>query len=481
MALSIAHHMNRYLRVLGMLIVAGCLSGDAANRKPNIIYILADDLGYGDLGCYGGLLIDTPRIDQMRAEGMKFTQHYAGSSRCAPTRSCLLTGLHTGHTRVRDNSGYLVKRRVPLLPEDVTIGEVLKKASYQTAVIGKWGVGEAGSTGVPNRQGFDFWFGYLNQSRAHHYYPEYLWRNEEKEMYPGNPTKRTHYSHDLMTAEAMKFIDRNQEHPFFLYLAYTIPHVDLDVPEDSKQPYIGKLKETKPYGTPGGQHYRYEERPHATFAGMVSRLDRDVGRLLDHLKQLGLEKETLVIFTSDNGPTGAGGADPKFFDGNGPLRGIKFEFYEGGIRVPFIAWWPGQVKAGTTSDHISAHWDMMSTFAELARTKPGTKTDGISMVPAMLGKKQKQHKYLYWETYSGGGQQAVRKGDWKALRFKVSRDKNAPVQLYNLRDDLAETTDVAAAHPEIVAEMKELMTEAHEPNADYAFKPIPARQKQKKK
>ncbi|MGB0581727.1 MAG: arylsulfatase [Limisphaerales bacterium] len=461
---------------LGLLFTVQSLSA----AKPNIIYILADDLGYGDLGCYGGLLIDTPRIDQMRKEGMKFTQHYAGSSRCAPTRSSLLTGMHTGHTRVRDNSGYLKKGRVPLLPEDVTIGEVLKQADYRTGVIGKWGVGEDGSTGTPNKQGFDFWFGYLNQTRAHYYYQDYLWKNEKKVLYPDNPTKRTHYSHDLMTDEALAFIDRNQKKPFFLYMAYTIPHVDLDVPEDSKKPYIGKLKETKPYGTPGGQHYRYEERPHATFAGMVSRLDRDVGRILDRLKKLGLEKNTLVIFTSDNGPTSAGGADPEFFDGNGPLRGIKFQFYEGGIRVPMIARWPGRIKAGTTSHHISAHWDMMSTFADLAGTRTSPVTDGISMAPSFLGKKQKPHNYLYWECYSSAGQQALRKGDWKALRFKVSRNKNGPVELYNLKHDLAETTNVAAKHPQIAAEMKKLMAEAHVPSADYAFKPMPAKKKKKK-
>jgi arylsulfatase A len=475
--------MNRLIRMVAILLLGSCPLTEGAQKKPNIVYILADDLGYGDLGCYGGLLIDTPRIDRMRAEGMKFTQHYAGSSRCAPTRSSLLTGQHTGRTRVRDNSSYLRppgNARVSLLPEDVTIGEVLKGADYQTAVIGKWGVGEEGSTGVPNRQGFDFWFGYLNQSKAHHYYPEYLWRNEEKEEYPDNPTKRTHYSHDLMTDEALKFIDRNRKHPFFLYLAYTIPHVDLDVPEDSKKPYIGKLKEIELYGTPGGQHYRYEERPHATFAGMVSRLDRDVGRILDHLKKLGLEKDTLVIFTSDNGPTGAGGADPKFFDGNGPLRGIKFEFYEGGIRVPMIARWQGRIKAGSTSHHLSAHWDMMPTFAELAGAKASDVTDGVSMVSSFLGQKQKAHKYLYWETYSGGGMQAVRKGDWKALRFKVSRDKNAPVALYNLRKDLGETTDVSMKNPALIAEMKKIMAEAHRPNRHYAFKPMPTKKRKKK-
>ncbi len=457
-----------------------------AAQKPNIIYILADDLGWGDLGCYGGKIIHTPHIDRMRAEGLKFTQHYSGSCMCAPTRSSLLTGQHTGHTRVRGNSSHLKPdkdSRVPLLPEDVTIGEVLKSAGYTTGVIGKWGVGEEGSTGVPNKQGFDFWFGYLNQSLAHHYYPPFLWRNETKELYPDNPTRRTHYSHDLFTKEAIKFIDREKDAPFFLFMAYTIPHVDLDVPEDSRKPYIGKIEETKPYGTPGGQHYRYEEKPHATFAGMVSRLDRDVGRILAQLKKLGIEKNTLVIFTSDNGPTSAGGADPKFFDGNGPLRGIKFEFYEGGIRAPMIAWWPGTVKANTESHHISAHWDMLPTFAELAGVASPKNIDGISMVPTIKGmaNRQKDHDHLYWEAYNGGGMQAVRQGDWKALRKGLLRNPAAPIELYNLKSDLGEQQNLAGQHPEIVARIKSLMNENHQPNRHFDFKPMPNPKKNKKK
>ncbi len=454
-------------------------------QKPNIIYILADDLGYGDLGCYGGKIIHTPHIDKMRSEGMKFTQHYSGSCMCAPTRSSLLTGQHTGHTRVRGNSSHLRPggiARVPLLPEDVTIGDVMASAGYATGVIGKWGVGEEGSTGIPNKKGFKFWFGYLNQSNAHHYYPPFLWRNEEKELYPDNPAKRTHYSHDLFTNEALKFIDREKNGPFFLYVAYTIPHVDLDVPDDSKKPYIGKIEETKPYGTPGGQHYRYEERPHATFAGMVSRLDRDVGRILAHLKRLGIEKNTLVIFTSDNGPTSAGGADPKFFDGNGPLRGIKFEFYEGGIRAPMIAWWPGTVEPDTESHHICAHWDMMPTFAELGGVKSAKNTDGISMVPTLKGNTpQSSHKYLYWEAYNGGGMQAVRSGDWKALRRGLLRNPDSPIELYNLSTDLGEENNVASANPDIVARLAGFMTESHQPNRHFAFKKSPKLPKKKKK
>jgi len=439
--------------------------------QPNIIYILADDLGYSDLGCYGGEIIQTPHIDRMRAEGIKFTDHYAGSCMCAPTRCSLMTGLHTGHARVRGNSGHLKKGRIALEPEDVTIGEVLKEAGYATGVIGKWGLGEPETTGIPTKQGFDFWFGYLNQSNAHHYYPPYLWRNEEKVEYPDNPTKRTHYSHDLFTEEALGFIDAQKDGPFFLYLAYTIPHVDLDVPEDSKKPYVGVIEETEPYGTPGGQHYRYEEQPHATFAGMVSRMDRDVGRILTQLKELGLDENTLVIFTSDNGPTGAGGADPDFFNGNGPLRGIKFEVYDGGIRVPFIARWPGKITPGTESNHPSAHWDMMPTFAELAKAEVPDGIDGISMLSSMLLRRdgQKEHEYLYWEAYNGGGQQALRQGDWKAVRRNVLKKDKTSFELFNLKDDIAETQDLAKDYPEVADRLRLLMDKAHVPNEYFAF------------
>ncbi len=471
--------------VLSALVWICLLSGPiplkaAAGDKPNVIYIMADDLGYGDLGCYGQKIMKTPRIDEMAAEGMKFTQHYAGSALCAPTRSCLMTGTHTGHTRVRNNGG----ADGDLHPEDFTVGELLKQVGYATGAIGKWGVGEAGTTGIPTRQGFDFFFGYLNQSNAHHYYPPFLWRNEEKELYPDNPEKRTHYSHDLMTDEALGFIREHKDGPFFLYVPYTIPHVSLDVPEDSMAPYVGTIEETEPYGTPGGQHYRYEEKPHAAFAGMVSRLDRDVGRILDLVEELGIAENTLVIFTSDNGPTSAGGADPKFFDGNGPLRGIKFEFYEGGIREPMIAWWPGTVAPGTESDHVSAHWDLMPTLAELTGQPVPESTDGISFLPTLLGNsaEQKQHAFLYWEWPGGGGVQAVRQGDWKGIRHKLQKDADAPIELYNLANDLGEETDVAAQHPDVVAEIHRIMTEERiAPDPDPLFTPAKPKKAKKKK
>ena len=412
----------------------------------------------------------------MRAEGLKFTQHYSGSCMCAPTRACLMTGLHTGHARVRANGSHLKagsEGRVPLLDSDVTVAEVLKQAGYATGVIGKWGLGEEGTTGVPNKQGFDHWFGYLNQSNAHHYYPPFLWRNQEKVEYPDNPEKRTHYSHDLFTEEGLKFIETHRDGPFFLYMAYTIPHVDLDVPDDSKKPYVGTIEETEPYGTPGGQHYRHEPQPHATFAGMVSRLDRDVGRILDHVKALGLDENTLVIFTSDNGPTSAGGADPTFFDGNGPLRGIKFEFYEGGIRAPMIARWPGVIPANTETEHISAHWDMFPTFADLAGVASPDGIDGTSMAPLLTNRPQEQSPVplLYWEGYSRGGEQVIRRGKWKAIRGKIIGNKKPSFELFDLDADLAETTDISADHPDTVAELTALMDANHTPNDHFAFKP----------
>jgi arylsulfatase A-like enzyme len=463
--------------VLGLLVSSPCRGAG----QPNIVYIMADDLGIGDVGVYGQKILKTPRIDQLAVEGMKFSNHYSGSSLCAPTRSCLLTGTHTGHTRVRKNGD------IPLRPEDITFGEALHAAGYVTAGIGKWGVGLEDSTGAPWKKGFDFWFGYLDQSHAHYYYPDYMWRNDQQVKYPNNREQRTRYSHDLMTEEALAFIERSAkgDQPFCLYLPYTLVHAALDVPEDSIALWRGKIEETEPYGTPGGQHYRHQPEPHAAFAGMVSRLDRDVGRVVDLVDELGLAENTLVIFTSDNGPTSAGGADPKFFDGNGPWRGIKFEFYEGGIRCPMIARWPGTIEPGSETDHISAHWDVLPTLAELggdaAMAKVPEEIDGISFLPTLLGKadEQKQHDYLYWELSSGGGTQAIRKGDWKALCLKTRSPKNTRFELYHLASDPAEESNVAEENPEIVAEMRKLMTEARvaeEPDELY----LPAVPKKKK-
>lgn len=442
------------------LLVPALLSA----RQPNILYLMADDLGAGDLGCYGGKIIKTPRIDQLRSEGLLFTDHYAGSASCAPTRCSLMTGKHTGHAWIRANL------KPDLRPKDFTMGEALKESGYATGVIGKWGIGEEGSKGVPTQQGFDLFFGFLNQAAAHRYYPEFCWKNDEKVLYPDNPKKRTHFVHDEFQREAKAFIRENGERPWFLWMAYTIPHVDLDVPEKWKAMYRGKIEETKPYGKPGGQHYRYEEEPHATFAGMVSRLDADVGELLDLLTELGLEKDTLVLFTSDNGPTSAGGADPEFFNGNLDFRDVKFSPYEGGIRVPLIARWPEKIEPDTTSDHISAHWDMFPTFVELAGGKRPEGLDGISMVPLFGGEReQAKHDHLYWELHGGrrGAIQMLRKGNWKAVRKNRSGNPSAPLALYDLTKDIGESQDLSSKFPEVADEIAKIMDSEHTPTVNY--------------
>ena len=425
-----------------------------AADRPNIIYILADDLGINDFGCYGQKIMKTPRIDQMAKEGMQFFNHYSGSTVCAPTRSCLMTGQHTGRTRIRGNS------RAHLKPDDVTVAEMLKSAGYATACIGKWGLGEADSPGIPNKQGFDFFYGYLNQSRAHRFYPDYVWRNEDKEFYPDNPEKREVYIHDKFTEEGLTWIKKQsqQKEPFFLYLPYTLSHVDLDVPEDSMEPYYNTIKEKGPYVNPRfPKGYRNHPTPRACFAGMTSRLDRDVGRVLDLVDELGIADNTVIFFSSDNGPTPAGGADPNFFDGNGIYKGIKRDLYEGGIRAPLIVRWAGKVKAGSKSDHISAHWDMMATFADLAGTQPAKAHTGISFAPTLLGKDaQGGHEYLYWEFYEQGGKQAIRKGDWKGVRLNRHKAPDAPWEIYNLVKDPSESKNLAKKKPELQKEFNRI-------------------------
>jgi len=434
-----------------------------AAERPNIIYILADDLGYGDLGCYGQQRIKTPAIDRMAAEGMKFTQHYAGSTVCAPSRCSLLTGLHQGHARIRGNGRALLK------DEDVTVAEILKRAGYATGCIGKWGVGHPPPPGDVNRNGFDYFFGYLSMYNAHNYYPPFLHRNGKQVPLDNVPKKKgkggryghraagvavekKEYSHDLFAEDALAFIERNKDKPFFLYLTFTIPHANNEAGR--------RGMEVPDYGI-----YKHEDWPDQQkgHAAMITRMDRDVGRLLAKLKALGLDEKTLVIFTSDNGPHKEGGADPDFFDSNSPLRGIKRALYEGGIRVPMIARWPGRVPAGSRSDHVSAFWDMMPTFAELAGAQMPERTDGISMVPALLGKadRQQRHEFLYWEFWEQGGKQAVRAGDWKAVRVGVHRNPDGPIELYNLKTDPGEETDVADKHPDIVAEMAQRMKAEH--------------------
>jgi arylsulfatase A-like enzyme len=424
-----------------------------AQTRPNIILIQADDLGYGDLSCYGQRKFRTPNIDRLAAEGIRFTQYYAGSTVCAPSRSALMTGQHTGHTRIRGNA------RHPLLPEDVTVAEVLKSApgaGYKTALIGKWGLGEAGTTGVPNRQGFDYFFGYLNQRHAHNYYPTFLWRDEERvklrnvvpdedEEGSGVSTNRVDYTHDLMAEESLKFVERNSGGPFFLYLAFTIPHANNEAKNKGME--VPDLGEFASEDWPGQEKAK---------AAMIARLDRDVGRLMALLKKLGIDDNTLVFFTSDNGPHREGGADPDFFDSNGPLRGIKRDLYEGGIRVPMIARWPKRIKAGAKSDQVWAHWDLLPTVAEMAGVKPPANIDGISMLNTLLGRRQRNHEFLYWEFHERGFAQAARTGDWKAVR----KSPDSPLELYNLKNDLVEQNDVAVKHPEVVKKIEDYLKTA---------------------
>ena len=425
-------------------------------RRPNIVYILADDLGYGHLGCYGQKEIKTPVIDRMAREGMRFTDHYAGSALCAPSRCVLITGLHTGHCFIRNNKSLPVEGNVPIPADSQTIPKLLSKAGYKSAAIGKWGLGYPGSEGDPMKQGFDHFFGYNCQRQAHTYYPPHLWRNDRKVMLEGNKQDpKTDYSHDLLTAEALNFIRENRENPFFLYVPYTIPHAAFQVPD------LGQ----------------YSEMPWSpvkkAIAAMISRMDGDVGRILDLIKSLGLEDNTLVIFTSDNGS--AGGALLDEFKGSGPLRASKGTLYEGGIRAPMIARWPGHVAPGTTSAHICAFQDMMPTFAELAGVTVPGRTDGISIIPMLLGKdRQRQHEYLYWEL---GPNRAVRMGNFKAVRTK------AGLELFDLSADIAEETNIATQHPDIVERISKIIETSHEDSPFFTWQysgPLPERQPSKR-
>jgi arylsulfatase A-like enzyme len=426
--------------------------------KPNILFILADDLGYGDLGCYGQKQIQTPNIDRLAAEGIRFTDHYAGTTVCAPSRCSLMTGLHTGHTYIRGNSEVKPMGQLPLPEDTVTLPKVLKKAGYTTALIGKWGLGGPDSTGTPNKQGFDYFFGYLCQRHAHNYYPEFLFRNNErvplKNKVPGDrldgagvATEKVEYSYDLMEQEALQFVEQNRKGPFFLYLAVTLPHANNEGGKNGM--------EVPDYGVYADKDW---PEPDKGRAAMITRLDRGVGRLMQKLKDLGLEDNTIVFFTSDNGPHREGGANPEFFDSNGPLRGIKRDLYEGGIRVPLIARWPKRIKTGAVTDHVSAFWDFLPTCAEIAVAPPPSGVDGISMLPTLLGrpKRQRKHEFLYWEFHEGGSKQAVRMGQWKAVRLNPT----GKLELYDLQTDLGETNNIADSHPDVVTKIEKYLTTA---------------------
>ncbi len=447
-----------------LLVVLGCLLGVAsparaasATRPPNIVYIMADDLGPGDIGPFGQQKIRTPNLDRLAAAGMCFDHFYAGAAVCSPTRSVLMTGQHTGHTPIRGNHGKAGVARVPLPAATVTVAEVLKSAGYATALSGKWGLGEPGNEGTPNRQGFDRFLGYLNNDLAEFHYPEKIRRNETEIALPENADgKRGRYSSDFLTDEAVDFIAANRTRPFFLYLAYIAPHAQLDAPDDAVAEYRGKFPEPAPgaAATKGGGKNQHP-LPLAAYAAMVTRLDHGVGRVLDQLRALGLEEDTVVFFCSDNGAPDRAGI-PQFFGSTRGLRGFKGSLWEGGLRAPMIVRWPGKVPAGRRSDYAWGGWDFLPTAAALAGVRPPPALDGIDVTPALRGERARREGYFYWENVQNVHMQAVREGDLKAVRTAPG----AAIEVYDLRADPGETRDLAATQPAFVARATELFRTA---------------------
>jgi len=466
-----AMKLAAWLLAMGMACGAAapdCLQA-AVPARPNIIFILADDLGYGDVGCYGQEHIRTPNIDRLAATGMRFTRAYAGSTVCAPSRCVLMTGLHTGHCRVRGNGGQTPLAQ-SLRPQDVTVASILKKAGYTTGLFGKWGLGDAGiqEVGLPRRQGFDCFFGYLNQTHAHNYYPTFLWRNEDKVRLrnvvtnelpsgAGVASVRVDYSPDLITDEALAFIRRSADKPFFLYFAPTLPHAN---------------NEARNRGLEVPDYGEYSSRdwpdPEKGFAAMVTRLDRDVGRILHLLRELNLENKTLVIFTSDNGPHKEGGRDPGFHHSSGPFRGIKRDLYEGGIRVPFIVSWPGVVPPATVSHEAVWFPDFLPTAAALAGARPPERLDGVNLLPVLRKTTVTLDRRapMYWEFHEGGFKQAVLYKDWKL----VSLDPDLPPELYDLSTDPTEKTNVASQNRQIVSSLRIMLDRARTDSPDWPVK-----------
>jgi arylsulfatase A-like enzyme len=478
-------------------------------QKPNIIYILADDLGYAELGSYGQTKIETPNIDALAKNGMRFTQHYTSSPVCAPARCMLLTGLHAGHAQIRGNDEWAARGDVwdfeamandpnlegqrPLKPGTQTIGTLLQQEGYKTGIVGKWGLGGPLTEGIPNKQGFDFFYGYNCQRQAHTYFPVHLWKNTKKvplnnKMVPPrtglpegadplNPDSYsdfwlTDYSPELMQNEVIHFIKENQNQSFFMYYASPIPHVPLQAPKRWVDYYVKKFGDEKPYtGDRGYFPHRY---PHAAYAAMVSYFDEQVGEIVATLKELGLYENTLVIFSSDNGPSFNGGTDSPWFDSAHPFKSEqgwgKANLTEGGIHVPMIAQWPGKIEPGTETDLLSAHYDVLPTLCEIIGTEPEGNIDGISFLPTLLGEgDQKEHEFLYWEFPASGGQQAVRMGKWKGLRKNIFKD-DLHIQLFNLKEDIQEQNDVSAQHPEIVQKLESIFKKEHTPAEIERFK-----------
>ena len=451
------------LAVLSLVMAAHAPIQPTAPR-PNIVIIQADDLGYGDLGAYGQSRFRTPALDALAASGIRFTHYYAGSTVCAPSRAALMTGLHTGHAWIRGNG------EIPLRQEDVTVAMALREAGYRTAVVGKWGLGKPGTGGDPNRKGFDYAFGFLDHRHAHRQYTDHLYRNGER--FPTDVTQD--YVNDLFTREAAAFIEKSDPKPFFLYLNYTVPHAELRVPEDSmaamrghfeEKPYVNAAADARPTGWQDTSlGYRSQPAPKAAFAAMIQRMDRDIGTLVDLVRaQRG---QTLVMFISDNGPHQEGGADPVFFKSSGGLRGIKRDLYEGGIRVPMIAAWPGVIPSGRVSAHPWAHWDIFPTVAKIAGAKTPAGLDGLPMDRALRGERQPAHDFLYWEFHERGFQQAVRMGRWKAVRLA----KDAPLELYDLETDPREERNVAVSQPPIVKQIETYVKTARTDSAQWPVK-----------
>lgn len=474
----------RNLTVLALLSIGlGGATAFRSSTKPNIIYIYADDLGYGELGCYGQRLIRTPHLDQLAAEGMRFTQHYASAPVCAPSRCALLTGKHTGHCYIRGNyelGGFEDEKeggQMPLNPNAYTLGTMLKQVGYQTACVGKWGLGMANTTGSPNAQGFDFFYGYLCQKQAHNFYPTHLWKNNQWDTLRNSfvavhrrmaPTDENYdyyigkdYAPDKLTEQASSFIKENKQRPFFLYLSYTLPHLSLQAPVEAVNAYAGVFAE-KPYRGENG--YASTPYPNATYAAMITYLDQQVGKIRQLLKDTGLDDNTIIMFSSDNGATFVKCVDTKLFNSVGNLRGLKMEVYEGGIRVPMIAYWKGRIKPGQVSEHVSAQYDVMATLAELTKAQSAPDTDGLSFAPSLLGKPQRQHEYLYFEYPENGGQLAVRMGRWKGVKRNLKKQVKAPWELYDLSQDQAEQHDVASQQPMVLQQLDEVVKKAHRPS-----------------
>lgn len=434
-------------------------------ERPNVIYLLCDDMGYSDIEAYGQQMISTPNLTRLVQNGMSFTQFYASTAVSAPSRASLMTGQHTGHTKIRGNKEIQPEGQAPLDPDVKTLGNLFQESGYTTGCFGKWGMGYPGSGGEANDMGFDVFYGYNCQRKAHKYYPEYLWDNKEKEYQNGR------YSQDAIHEHALKFIRDNKDKPFFGYFTYTIPHAELTQPQDSiVEMYKNKFHEPNPYYTDGD--YGTALEPRTQFAAMITRLDTYVGQIIDELEKLGIADKTLFIFTSDNGPHSEGGADPYFFNTEQRLKGLKRALYEGGMRVPYIAYWPGKVPAGSISHLQAAGWDMMPTFVDLLgrdaqwRKEP---MDGISILPTLLNEgEQVEHDFLYWEFHEENGRQAVRAGDWKLIRQQI-RGGNPTHELYNIAEDPHEDRNLAGQYPEKVEELKGIMDREHTYSSDFDF------------